>query len=91
MSEYTPSVERVRRGWIHHRRLVTRSKARGSGEEFDRMIAEVAREAEARALEGAANDLRRPGTGAGYDAWASGVGDWLRARAAEVREGKTNA
>lgn len=65
--------------------------------EFDRMIAEVERAAAERALEGAAEDVEgiknaaRDGMNKfGPYPWhaAEGVADWLRARAAEIREGK---
>ena len=85
MSKFTPTIEYARTIYARAMRQAFIASIGEHREEFNRMIAEVERAAAARALEEAADDLRRPDTGAGYDAWASGVGDWLRARAAEIR------
>jgi hypothetical protein len=57
-----------------------------SEDSYNRHISKVEREAAARALIEAADALNRPSEGAGYEVWASGAGDWLRARAAEYRK-----
>lgn len=79
MSEYTPMTEDVRRTYTICR------GGRVSVPEFDRWLTEVVREAEARALEEAADVL------AGYAGTilnAESASDIVRARAAEIREGK---
>jgi hypothetical protein len=79
MTEYTPTVEEVRRQWNNAVRsdlVPTRSA------EFDRMIAEV----EARGLEKAADAMEAaPGTTSRKA--VLGEVQYLRARAQQVREG----
>lgn len=54
--------------------------------EFDTLLASVRREAAEAALREAAEALGKHRSGAGYGVWASGAGDWLRNRAAELRK-----
>ena len=96
VSEVTPEVTRARNGWVHHRRLVTKSPAHGAGAAFDRMIAEVERAAAARALTEAAEIAEALDFGPAPPFSRASAHQWgarqaavrIRARAAEIREGK---
>ncbi|WP_233615816.1 hypothetical protein, partial [Leucobacter chromiisoli] len=79
MSEHAPTTEEVRSLYKHP---YIESFGPSRGIEFDRWLAQVEREAAARALEEAAAALKRPSEGAAYEVWAYGGGDWLRSRAA---------
>lgn len=79
MSDFVPTTEQVRQAYeVAHEEV----GASYEPDEFDRWLASVERAAAARALEGAAEDMRLRG----YDA-AERI---LRARVAEIREGKSN-
>ena len=95
MSEYTPTPNEIRADFItlHTRNFDSYTVGRSLtseqevyGDAFDRMIAEVGRAAAARALDLAASDWA-----ANPDTWGDNEKDYrneLRARAAEIREGK---
>lgn len=100
MSEYTPTIDEVR--WAYgDARCVdpddpTHARGCPQDAEFDRWLAEVERAAAARALEEAADEIYVPHGeifGLQRDAFnrgADAVYEALRARAAEMREGKSN-
>lgn len=86
MSGRVPSRKVMERAYVTDRVRHTKLTAGQAREEFKAGIAVIEREAAARALIEAADALSRPSEGAGYEVWASGAGDWLRARAADACE-----
>lgn len=90
MSDYTPQPNEVRADFItlHTRNFDAYQAGRSLtseqevyGDVFDRMIAEVRREAAEKALTETANELDRIGNGL-----VGGLSDWLRARAEAYRQ-----
>lgn len=93
MSDYTPTAQELIAAWIEaHQvpaaggKIDAEARPKERIAEAKRGIAAIEREAAARALSEVADALNRPSEGAGYEVWASGAGDWLRARAAEYRK-----
>ena len=94
MREETPTIEQARHAYCDGLSGTSRTRAESIAE-FDRMIAEVEREAAARALEEAASWMQ-DGVGEAYNPSETDYAQqkreakarraWLRARAAEYRK-----
>ena len=98
MNEYTPTVDRVRDvfadgragigEWTRFDESVKRAVEEAYAE-FDRMIAEVKAQALEEAAEVVEIDMGRGFTGSDDHVATANAEAWLRARAAEIREGKS--
>lgn len=96
LSEYTPTTVEVRNEWAGSRAdsyaLAVEHADAIAEAEFDRWLAEVERTAAAQALEEAADEIN---LSALLDRWVihnaeASAEVWLRARAAEIRKGKSD-